>query len=366
MKNILLILLTIFVFFGCAPKKEIVIKPSEPVVVKPEVKEEPELFDLEPSPIEEEPLVVDEGIDKLAVIFPSRIVGKYAKRTIATVSSFLIYTNKDFDLETFDTYDEDYANIFREIKLLKEKGFTKVIAMFTQKGFNILNSFENISDIKFYFPLINKEEILTEKQNFIFGGISYKDQLTLLNTISNGKNSMFYINSYRGNKLKQTYLDTFENIDVIKEIDKKMNNYKYIMDDERIIGSTVLLNTSIVKSSIILSQLLAYEVEPAIILSTQVNYTPLLIKLTQPVHRENLYIANSISEVNPFIEEYINILGGDVVYNWVDYSSLVGINYLLEDDKFKVTSNIIEDNQVLYKPVLYKATAFGFEKIEED
>ncbi len=53
------------------------------------------------------------------------------------------------------------------------------------------------------------------------------------------------------------------------------------MKDNRILGSTIILNTPIVKSSIILSQITAFEVEPAKVLSTQLNYNPLLVKLTQ-------------------------------------------------------------------------------------
>ncbi len=363
MKNIIL-LVFVFIFFGCAPKSSIVINPTK-VIEKPNIKEE-HIVETEPEPVKPKEIPIYENMNKIAIIYPSKIVGKYAKSTINTISAFLVYNDKEFVIETFDTYDENYENIFMAVKLLKEKNFSKVIAMFTENGFSNFNALDDISELQVYLPLLHKSEVETANENFIFGGISYKEQLDLLNTISSGKNTMFYVKSYRGNKLKESYLKSFVNSGVIKEIDKQGNNYKYIMKDERIIGSTVLLNTPIVKSSIILSQLTAYEIEPEKILSTQINYTPLLIKLTQDRDRENFYIVNSISEVDSFLKEYTTLLDSDITYNWVDYSSLVGANYLINKNESNLISNKIEDNQVIYKPVLFKSTAYGFKKLEEN
>lgn len=365
MKNIVLIILAVFVLFGCAPKPNVEVKPPK-TVEKPVVKEdiEPEL-EPEPKPVEPEQVIINEDINKVAVIYPSKIVGKYAKSTITTLSAFLIYNNNKFVIQSFDTYDESYENIFREISYLKEKGFTNVIAMFTQNGFEQLNSLSDIDDLKIYLPLIHKSEVQMTNDNFIFGGISYKEQLELLNTISSGENTMFYVKSYRGNKLKQNYLESFNEPGLIKKINRKANNYKNIMEDKKMIGSTILLNTPIVKSSIILSQLTAYEVKPNKVLSTQVNYTPLLIKLTQNKDRKKFFIVNSISEVDGFIKEYTKLLGADITYNWVDYSSLIGVNYLLNKNESDIVVNEIVDKQVIYEPTLYKSTSYGFKKVED-
>ncbi len=317
----------------------------------------------EPVVLPEPTVIEDDGLNKIAIIYPSKIVGKYAKSTISTISAFLIFNDKEFHVEAFDTYDENPENIIREIDSLNEKGFTKVIAMFTQNGFNTLNSIEEAKQANFYFPLIHKSEIVTENENFVFGGISYQEQLDLLQTLSNGRNTMFYVKSYRGNKLKDAYLNSFMNPGLIKEIERKQNNYKYIMKDDRMIGNTILLNTPIVKSSILLSQITAFEINPSKILSTQLNYNPLLVKLTQNRDREKLYVVNSIAEVDDFIEEYTKILGSDITYNWVDYSSLVGVNFLLYENESEVISTQIIENQADYEPTLYKSTSYGFQKV---
>ncbi len=365
MKNLLIILFSFLFLIGCTQKQEIVL-PKEKVVIKPTKPLDKTDTEVKPkdSIIKTEPIIEENNLNKVAILYPSKIVGKYAKSTISTVSAFLIFNNKEFNLQAFDTYDESKDNILKQLVLMKEKGFTKVIAMFTQKGFNILNSNEKAKFIKIYFPLIHKSEVITQNDNFIFGGISYEEQLKLLQTLSNGKNTMFYVKSYRGNRLKKSYLNIFSNFGIIKEIDRKQNNYKHIVRDKRIVGNTILLNTPIVKSSILLSQLTAFEIYPYKVLSTQLNYNPLLIKLTQNRDRKNFFIVNSISEVDAFIEEYTRILGSDITYNWVDYSSLVGINFLLNENKSQIIKTQIKEKQADYKPRLYKSTSYGFKKVE--
>jgi hypothetical protein len=388
LKNIILILVAFFVFIGCAPKEVVIDK--KPVQTK---KEEFVLIQNESNQnsmyqrVKENTIIEDNGINKIAILYPSRIVGKYAKSTISTISAFLIYNDKPFVIETFDTYDENPENILEQLNFLKEGGFSKVIAMFTSNGFNTLNLDSDSSFANFYFPLINKSEVKTQKSNFIFGGISYEEQLQVLETLSSNRNTMFYVKSYLGNKLKESYEQIFSNPGIIKEIERANNRYKYIMEDERIVGNTIIVNTPIVKTSIILSQLTAFEVNPVKVLSTQLNYNPLLIKLTQERDRENFFVVSSIENVDSFLEEYTKLLGGDVTYNWVDYSSLVGANYLLysqnkqeeksnsfiimeeknENDK-ELKKEIIKtkviENQADYKSTLYGTTPYGFSKME--
>ncbi len=362
MKNLLVILLPLFILIGCAQKPVVV--STKPSVIKTEKPQE--IVDIvipEPEVLVEDEIPVEEDLSsKIAIIYPSKIVGKYAKSTLSTVSAYLLFNNMPFVVETFDTYNENSESILSELNKLNEKGYRKVIALFTQNGFNILNSLDESKDLNIYFPLINKSEIYTENENFVFGGISYQKQMNLLESLSSQRNTMFYIKSYLGNKLKDYYLNSFGE-SIIKEIDRKNNKYKYIMNDKRMIGSTVLLNTPIIKSSIIMSQLTAFEINPIRVLSTQLNYNPLLLKLTQERDRENFYVVSSISEVDAFIEDYARLLGSDIQYNWVDYSSLIGVNYLLKNNESDFIKTEIIDNQVNYEETLYKSTFYGFKKV---
>ena len=125
----------------------------------------------------------------------------------------------------------------------------------------------------------------------------------------------------------------------------------------------MFLNTPIIKSSILLSQLRAYDTVPYIILSTQLNYTPLVISLTQYPDRKKFIVANSIEKVNLKLEESLALLDVDVAYNWVNYSTLIGIDSIFFKDESKLFPNKIVDNQVQYETTLHKNTRHGFKKL---
>jgi len=215
-----------------------------------------------------------------------------------------------------------------------------------------------------YLPLTNKDDLFRENNNFIYGGISYKDQIDKLFEYSNTNNVMFHQNSFLTNRIKVFYEDRFDYIEVIKEIKKKKNYYKGIVKDYRVENSTLFLNTPIVKSSILLSQLIAYSIYPQVILSTQINYNPKILTLTQEKDRSNLVLANSIDVVNDELRDSISLYGSDIVYNWVDYSTLIGVNYLYDQNISGLINTEIEGNQVIYQPKLLRTTDYGFLEIK--
>jgi len=365
LKNIILLIIASFLIIGCAPKTNVSTTKKQEIKYPVYAEKQKEI---ESESVIKEPVVPDEkGVNKIAVLYPSKIVGKYAKSTVNAIIAYLIYNNKEFEVVSFDTYDEDTTNILTQIKKIEEQDFKKVITLFTQKGYETLDKTHALHFAKVYFPLINKNEVSVSKDNFIFGGISYENQIKFLKKLSSENSTMFYVPSYLGTKLKAYYDNEFIDTNPItKEIKINNNKYKYIMNDEQILYNTVLLNTPIIKTSIIMSQLTAYEIDPIRILSTQLNYNPLLVKLTQPRDRVNLFVVNSIGKVDSFIEEYADLLGADITYNWVDYSSLVGTEYLMNldtDENKKIIETKIEDNQVMYEPKLYRGTSYGFKEV---
>ncbi|RXJ87005.1 hypothetical protein [Arcobacter sp. CECT 8985] len=369
MKNIILIFVAIFLFFGCTPKGQVEVRKTQPTY-KQEPKnqiDENESFQKQ-TQIKEAKTISDEDLDnnvfKLAILYPSNVVGKYANNTVNTITGYLLYKNKGFMIQSFDTSIESINSIKKQYEALKEKGFHNVIALFTNTGYDIMSSFSYDSDMKVYFPLINFDEVLATKKNFIYGGISYLKQIKLLQTLSNKNNIMFYQNNYLGKKLKKIYENNVNNIEAVKEIKVRNNNYKSLVDDDKLLNSSITLNTSIIKTSILLSQIRAFEKEPEVILSTQINYNPLLVSLTQTKDRVNFVIANSIDKTDAKLEDTMDLLGIDIVYDWVNYSTLVGVDKLFDDNNENLIKTQINNNRVVYIPKLYKNTEYGFQKIK--
>lgn len=354
MKHILIIILSIFLFVACAQKRVIVINP--PMKKEKIDHETVSLKDFEEIEASDEDF-------RIAIVFPSKIVGKYSNSVVNTSLSYLLYKNKKFELQTFDSYDQSKESIKKVFDEVLAKGYKNVIALYTKDALNDIYSINDIYKTKVYFPIISKDDFLYKADNFTFGAISYDEQIKTLLTLSNNIDTSFYEKSYIGLELKNKYEQYVAQPKIQKEVKKININYRALVDDTELNDTTLMLNTPIVKTSIILSQLRANEIKPSLILSTQINYNPILVSLTQVKDRVNFIVASSIEKTNDDLVEILSLIGVDVTYNWVNYSSLVGLNYLFNKNKDELIKNDIVNNEVLYKVNLYNSTSYGFLKM---
>jgi len=400
LKQILALFVVVFVFFGCTQKQVVELKlPGKNKIEKkvPQkaveedtvtVVEEFVPIEIKEDKIKEETIPsgtmndteemnssesfvenkIDIQIDKtkakmqLAFIYPSS-VSKYARSSLNTISGYLSYQKADYNLLVIDCENESYDKISSAFSKVQQEGITNVVALFTPNAISTLNKVVS-SDLKVYLPLIEKKDSLESNDGLIFGSISYDEQLKKLSYYSAGNNAMFYQDTYLGLKLKRSYDSIIGDAVVRKEIGKNERNFKSIVNDYRLRNSSLFLNTDLVKTSLILSQLRAYDVFPKIIFSTQLNYDPMLMVLTQDKDREKLVIANSIDNVDTKLKDEITTFGGNITYEWVDYSTLVGVNYLFNNGNSSLIPTQVANNEVIYTPRLFKSTEVGFLEIK--
>lgn len=375
MKNFIVLIVVTFILIGCSRTEvgyESYGKPLEQPAVKSfdhflsQSDELPESSIEIPQQPDELPPLVDttfleeEKEKKIAIVFPSKIVGKYASGTINTVLSQMLFDNISFNLEVIDTFDESAVNIEKAINELHEKRYKNVLMFITNTGLRALENNEKAKELNIYAPLIHKKTSISSLPNIVYGGIDYEQQVETLFQYSNHKDVVFSTQTALGSSLKDLVLQKSQRVALNTMVDPQTNNYKPLVTNRNINDSTLFMNTSIVQTSIILSQLRANQIKPNIILSSQLNYTPMIISLTQYLDRKDFIVANSIESVHPNLEEVNALLDSDIVYNWVNYSTLIGINYLLKNEAHNI--NKIVNNQVQYKTTLYKNTPYGFEK----
>lgn len=85
--------------------------------------------------------------------------------------------------------------------------------------------------------------------------------------------------------------------------------------------------------------------------------------LIQKSERKNLFIANVINNQNQRLVEYASLLGGDLRYDWVNYSTAIGVEQLIapqiiQSNRFFKEN--VKDAQVEYVNKIFKSDTKNF------
>lgn len=310
---------------------------------------------------------------KIALLVPKKIVGRYSVATIDTILAYLMTRGVNFDFKVFDSIDEDSENLNQTYNKIEQEHYNFVIAILTQDG---VKNFVQSTYITrpTYIPTINKNQLNDIKlpNNLYFGGIDYTAQMKALLTIAKDSPIVEYdddstVGSTLGNILYNLDSGNIIFRDVVSSkqaatFSQNLKNQKEFLKD-----NIVILNTPVVKSGLMLSQMGFLEEPPSKILSTQINYSPSLLMLVQPKDRQNLYVMNSIGNTNQKLIEYGSLLSSDLRYDWVNYSTAIGVEMFFDMQNPKIDkyfSELISNHQVEYDNILYKASDGVFQQIK--
>ncbi|MDD3443493.1 hypothetical protein [Sulfurimonas denitrificans] len=302
---------------------------------------------------------------RIALLMPYKTIGRYAASTTNASFAYLISREAPFELKSYKIEDENYEEIKKALDKIKSDGFEYVIAPMTQAGEKIISSIN--PKINIYFPTINKKDTQNSSEYLYYGGIDYRAQIDILLKLSSSLLVIFYDNSEVAQQLSLYEEFSFKQSggsSVVKfEIPQQITNLeKQIKNNHKISGGSFFLNTPIVKSGMIMSQLTLYDTNIANILSTQANYNPLLLSMTQYQDRKEMIIANSITINNDLLIETNSILQNDIVYDWINYTTTVGIDYfshVLNGEK-RHYDIAVNSNQMIYPIKLIQPSVSRF------
>ena len=333
---------------------------------------------------------------KIAMILPYKLIGRYATSTSNAVFAYLLTRNHPFVLKNFQIEDESPEALNHVISQIKEEGFHYVIAPLTLKGASVITETEE--DLNVYFPTINANDLNSTSENIYFGAIDYEAQIKRLTPRATSPLVIFYDKSAKGKKLyaqtKTSYLDNelpfqpssrkavYKELDeaydpkseptkkrvIAYGIDRKTTNLKWHLEhNKKIQFGSFFLNTPVIKSTMILSQFTTYDTNVTNILSTQINYDPLLFSMTQKQDRDNIYIANSININNNTLIEANSLLSNDIVYDWINYASTVGADYFYHaiTHTERTYQLPMVDNQIFYPISIVTPSGTRFEVVEQ-
>ena len=339
---------------------------------------------------------------KVAMLLPYRVIGRYAYSTTNAAFAYYLTKNRAFELRTYRVESEESEELEKVLKQIEEDDFHYVIAPLTKKGA------KNVVDLELpmhiFFPTIHQSDINASHDYVYYGGINYQKQLESLMPYAATPLTVFYDKNQLGEKLtemtKTEYLYAFDqNITknrVVYEDDEGLAMTQEEMDDLNLTYSnrprfyafaiakrtsnleaqlkdnmniqegSFLLNTPVVKSAMVMSQLTLYDVNQTNVLSTQINYNPELLLLTQQKDRENMYIANSINYHNNIMIESNTLLRNNIVYDWINYATTIGADYfyhMITSARREYPQEII-NNQVHYPISIVKPTYSRFITVE--
>ena len=325
---------------------------------------------------------------KIALLLPYKKIGKYASSTTNASFAYLITKNQPFELKSYKVETESQEDLSNALTSIVEDGFNYVIAPLTTQGAEKVTALD--PQINIFFPTINKKDSTSTSPYLFFGGIDYRAQSDLLLQEAESPLVIFYDSSSIGKKLALYEEDKFcyettpetnatnefgpyikpaskiklEDKEAIKfSISKKTTNLEhYLKENEDLNNSTAIINTPIVKTSMIMSQLTLFDVNTTNILSTQINYDPLILSMTQYIDREKMIIANSITEHNNVLIETNAILSNDIEYDWINYTTTVAIDYFFhlitnEEREYNIE---MQEKQMIYPIELLKPSVSRF------
>lgn len=312
---------------------------------------------------------------KIAVLVPSSVIGRYASIVTDSVNAYLLYKQDDFALKIYDSKTEDLKSLNREIQEIMQEGFRYLIAPLTKRGAENLAKLN--LPIQVFIPTINKKDVAIHGQNIIYGGVDYKNQLEKLKEhLDVPKTVVFDEPIPLSKKLTDFSYNTFNNEIRTIELKTRRTKFKELFEKEKMdLNTTVVLNTRPVMSSLILSQLTYHDVNVSKVITTQLNYTPVVLRLTQAQDLKNLYIANSINSLDDDIHEFNKIFNNDIGFNWIIYSTTIMTDIIYQRNRqdyasYSKTFDVaIIDNSLNYETKVFNVKRQKFilaPKIERD
>ncbi|WP_205589734.1 transposase [Helicobacter sp. L8] len=311
------------------------------------------------------------AVQKVALLVPKDVVGKYSNTAINAILAYLALQEQNFIFKVFDSKKEDPQSLKQAYEEIVQEHFPFVIALLTQNGVLNLISQTPLS-LPTIVPSAHKDQL--EKRAdlpsaLIFGGIDFSQQVSMLVDLSQHRPLVLYNDdSFRGAMLGKSIQDLGAPILYQDTITfKKASTFSHELRTQipYFKEGVVVLNTPIVKTGLLLSQigLLSKAKRPKMLLSSQINFNLALFMLTQERDRQHFYLTSAIGKINPYLEQYASILGVNLAYDWVGYTSVNALEHMLADTYHiaqRYFSEPLQNKQIVYTNTIYTPKGLGF------
>lgn len=303
---------------------------------------------------------------KLAIVIPEKIVKSYSNIITNSTIAYLLRQRADIKVKVFLIGTEDSNKIQQTLEQIKNSGYQYIIAAFTLKGALELKNYTG--DMKIFIPTLHKNNITFTNKNIVFGSIDYDAQIASLLSKANSNIAAFSDDSALSNNLNSRILAHDSNVKFYRVNAEKLDFARLFRSQGSLNNTSIFFNTPLIKTALTSSQLRVYNIRPYILLSTQINYNPAFLNLTQEKDRQNFIIANSIDNQDDNLSYLNEIFNQNIDYNWIAYATSIGTDYFytnfLNKDSQSIFNEKIDQSQVLYKVKLMQGSKASFEELK--
>lgn len=308
---------------------------------------------------------------KIALIAAPSVVGRYSQSSYNVALATLMASNQPFELVAYNLPNESQTALSQTFEQISHDKVQAILAPLTLGGVkNLLTIYK--SDTPVFIPTVHKRDIGTAPATIIFGAIDYQAQIEALLPYMSNSLAIFYDHSNVGLNLSRTTQTIASEAkkgsksSTLYAIDTEGSNIvKYLAKPSAFTKKSIVIHLPVVKTSMLAAHLTFTGAREHNILSTQINFDPTLITLTQVKDRKNMIIANSIMEQVPSIYETNALMNNDLTFDWINYTTSVGTDYLiayLSGAERAYTLRTI-DSQIIYPVELMRPKEFGFEPL---
>lgn len=305
---------------------------------------------------------------KLALIIPQNTIKIYSNILINSSIAYLLRQNANIKVKVFLIGDESEEGIKKTMQSIQDEHFSFIIAGLTKDGVPYLEKY--LDDEKVFVPTVNAAEVGEMSKDISFGGIDYKAQIQKLLLFANAKIKVFSNSSVVSKRLNNDILELRPDAKILNIADSSFDFKRLLKKNGSFNNASIFFNTTLIKTALASSQLRSYELTPKILLSTQINYNPILLHLTQSEDIKNFLFANSIQNEDETLAYLNDIFNQNINYNWVAYSTSIGLDLFytqfLNKDAKRVFKEELENSQVKYDIKIMHSKGLGFEEYKEE
>ncbi len=299
-----------------------------------------------------------EGEVRIVVVGDAQRFRRTLLQIAEAASAYLLQSGHPFLVETIEAAPHELPYRVSELT-----DYDLIVAIIPYSQAHLLLELQ--SSMPIYVPTLHADLLDEAPQEIYYGGLDYLAQIEALAQLDDNPLVVYSIEGSPLSERLTLHAAQLRPQSTIHRIKRQNGDLRYLIKYDRTLDfSDVLLNTPLVTSALILSQLTLYGHTPPKKLSTQINFKQKLFDLTQEHDRKGLYMAISTLRSPYSYDAAAGALGTDLLYDWAAYATMCGIDAILFGSQQMECT--LDGHQIRYDTQLLRYHIRGFSEVPRE